>query len=588
MDDRLDRIERRLDELADEIAGITARLDRLDAPATEEHPRPPSGDGVTPTIEGQGPPKTDRHHETVAGVLAVLGRTFLVLCGAFLLRSLTDAAVIPPTAGVGLGFVYALIWLVNADRGARLGRRLAAVLSGLAATAIATPLLWEATTRFSLLSADAAVVALGVFSAVAITICWRRNLEVLAWFVLMAALVTDLAIVLAHRNWASASVFALAAGAVSLWCAYGRAWNGLRWPVAVAVDLVPLMIISVALRAAHGDGVGAPSTAGVVLVGAGLVLVYFGSFAVWTLALDRRIGVFEIVQGIAIVLVGFGGVGQFISRTGVDPSPFGWIATVVGLTSYGVAFAFIDRRSGRGRNFFYYTSLALVLTLWGLSMITSPAGLAVSLCAFAAIAAALGGRFDRVTLRAHSAVFVLASAVASGMLAQATVAIIGSTEAVPPALGPLLLLVVATATGCYAAVVRPDIDPGISWPSRLPALVLAALAAFGIAAIILVSTVHGLDRFATIDRAALATARTAVLSGSAVAAAALAARRRWVEIAWLVYPLLVASGLKLLVEDLRHGRPATLFLGFACFGLALILAPRILRSGGPAPARHID
>jgi hypothetical protein len=53
---------------------------------------------------------------------------------------------------------------------------------------------------------------------------------------------------------------------------------------------------------------------------------------------------------------------------------------------------------------------------------------------------------------------------------------------------------------------------------------------------------------------------------------------RFREASWLVYPLLVAGGIKLLVEDFPQGRAATLFLGLALYGGALIVAPRAARS----------
>jgi hypothetical protein len=43
----------------------------------------------------------------------------------------------------------------------------------------------------------------------------------------------------------------------------------------------------------------------------------------------------------------------------------------------------------------------------------------------------------------------------------------------------------------------------------------------------------------------------------------------------LVYPVLLAGAAKLLYEDLRVGVAATLFAGFAVYGVALIVAPRL-------------
>lgn len=42
---------------------------------------------------------------------------------------------------------------------------------------------------------------------------------------------------------------------------------------------------------------------------------------------------------------------------------------------------------------------------------------------------------------------------------------------------------------------------------------------------------------------------------------------------------------KLLVEDLQTGRPATLFVSFALYGSALILAPRPARRKEPGGTR---
>jgi hypothetical protein len=49
-------------------------------------------------------------------------------------------------------------------------------------------------------------------------------------------------------------------------------------------------------------------------------------------------------------------------------------------------------------------------------------------------------------------------------------------------------------------------------------------------------------------------------------------------VGFLVYPLLAVAGLRIVLFDLREGRPATLFMTFAVYGAALILAPRFLRS----------
>jgi uncharacterized membrane protein AbrB (regulator of aidB expression) len=61
-------------------------------------------------------------------------------------------------------------------------------------------------------------------------------------------------------------------------------------------------------------------------------------------------------------------------------------------------------------------------------------------------------------------------------------------------------------------------------------------------------------------------------------------KARFREWGWLVYPLLIGVGLKMVVEDFKYSRPATLFIAMALYGAALIVAPRLRRSGDKAVA----
>jgi hypothetical protein len=47
--------------------------------------------------------------------------------------------------------------------------------------------------------------------------------------------------------------------------------------------------------------------------------------------------------------------------------------------------------------------------------------------------------------------------------------------------------------------------------------------------------------------------------------------------------VLVAGGLKLVIEDFRLSRPATLFIALALYGVALIAAPRLARRPAEQP-----
>ena len=82
------------------------------------------------------------------GTVALVGRTLLVLAGAYVARALTDARAVPAGVGVALGLAYAVVWQLMADREARAARRRAPSSARIASSLIAFPLVWEATARF--------------------------------------------------------------------------------------------------------------------------------------------------------------------------------------------------------------------------------------------------------------------------------------------------------------------------------------------------------------------------------------------------------------------------------------------------------
>jgi hypothetical protein len=81
------------------------------------------------------------------------------------------------------------------------------------------------------------------------------------------------------------------------------------------------------------------------------------------------------------------------------------------------------------------------------------------------------------------------------------------------------------------------------------------------------------------DAGVAAVVRTAILAALAIGLALAARRWAWPELGWLVYPLVALGGVKLILQDLRVGRPATLVLSLALYGAVLVLAPRLLRPG---------
>lgn len=194
----------------------------------------------------------------------------------------------------------------------------------------------------------------------------------------------------------------------------------------------------------------------------------------------------------------------------------------------------------------------------------------------ALVAAALGVRASEPQLSLHAAVLSFAMAGASGALMWA--ADVWFTSGPWP---PLTTAHVATIVVAAACLVIPP-PASVTAPGVLPPSLLAIVSRFILAVVLVVGsggiTVWWLGPLVAgepIDAGVLATMRTAVLAGSALVVASFSRITQCVEFGWLVYPVLVAGGLKLVADDFRHSTPATLFAALAVYGVALILAPRI-------------
>jgi hypothetical protein len=309
-----------------------------------------------------------------------------------------------------------------------------------------------------------------------------------------------------------------------------------------------------------------------------LPLLYLGSFALRTLVRARTVGVFEIAQSAAALFIGYGGAVRITRFLGGDDAPLGIAALVAGITCYAVAFAFVRRQQGRSRNFFFYSSLALVLVLVGALMTTSPDVSAVSMGLFALITAVLGGRFDRVTVRAHAAIYALTAAAQSRIfrfVGDAFTSAPGTTWAGLSAAQAVVLVLLALS---YAALVVTRGFRHGPRLARIPRFTIGVVTAAGLAAAALSVGLTLLFRErASALPAELAVARTAALAASAMLLAGVRRVSGLREVGWPVYPLLVLGGAKLLLEDIPHGGPMTLFLAFALYGAALIVAPRLAR-----------
>ncbi|MBZ5586287.1 MAG: hypothetical protein LAQ30_29695, partial [Acidobacteriia bacterium] len=175
-------------------------------------------------------------------VLPLIGRALLGLAGAYLLRALTESAVLAPAVGVGIGILYAILWLVWAAR-TPAERRLATALHSLTAVLVLSPLLWEATLRFHAVSSWTAGGVLLFFTVFGLAVSWRKNLLVVATIATLAGLGTAAGLLVAtHDALPFTFVFLATAAAVEISACLDH-WLSERWLAATAADLSVLLAI---------------------------------------------------------------------------------------------------------------------------------------------------------------------------------------------------------------------------------------------------------------------------------------------------------------------------------------------------------
>ncbi|MEK6631009.1 MAG: hypothetical protein AABY89_09770, partial [Acidobacteriota bacterium] len=99
MTDRLSLLEDKVERLSSIIESLQARLGALERagvalPAAQPSEASALDDRSAPVERGPAVERPD-----LVGVLSLLGRLFIVLGGAFLLRAMTDNGTLPPAAG---------------------------------------------------------------------------------------------------------------------------------------------------------------------------------------------------------------------------------------------------------------------------------------------------------------------------------------------------------------------------------------------------------------------------------------------------------------------------------------------------------
>jgi hypothetical protein len=583
VDDRIARLESAVGQLQQTLQTVQQRLVLLESQRSGDAAAARGAAGDVPDGEGAALVAGKARHKAAndpIAILTLIGRLFLVLAGGFFLRAMTDSGVLVPRLGLSIGFAYAMVWLYFADRAGGRQQTQNAFFHALATAMIAFPLLVEAATKFKVLPGAPAALAVAVLSAAMLFVAWHRRLRFVAWIAVIGALPTSAVLLSQTGATMPFALFLIAFGIATLWFGYTLDWWGIRWPAALAADLA---VVGVTMRVLAPVQPDPPQVA--ILLQLTLLGAYVGSIAIRTLIRGRNVVPFEVAQTSAALVVGFGGALYLAKVTGILPATIGLVSLALGAAAYGVAVVFLDRSKDKGPNVYYYTTLALVHVIAGLTLVLVEPWLGAVLAVLAVVAAWLWSHFGRSFMLVHAMAYLLAAAIVSGVLAYClrTLAVPGAGPWVLPGAVMVVVLLAGALSAWFAAARRNPSGDEIASGLRL-VIILVFIAAGSACVIGYLAPVAASAPDGTLDRGAFATVGTAVLAVATLLIAWLGRKPQFREWSWLVYPLLVCIGVKMVAQDFKLSRPATLFIAMALYGAALIVAPRLRRDGAKATA----
>ena len=564
--------EQRITQLEDSLADVTRRLRALEdgqraAVHTAEYadtaPLAPPDTVFLPAR----PADSTRGTSDLTGLASLLGRTCIVFGGAYLLRALTESGRLPATAGVLIGLTYSAFWLIAAYR-LESTRALSAQFHGVTAMLVGLPIVWEATSRFELLSQMAAVALLAGGSGLAFAVAGLRSLDALAAVAAFGTMATALVTAWSTNHYAPFAMLLVALSTATYWLSErpGHAW--LRWPNAVAAGLAVIAVTARALATPPSESLSAT-----VFALALLVATMQGSLAVRTVILGRNVRLFDVMQALSGLLIGVGGAALLARGSAAGLTLIGAITAILASGAYLAAFFRLADRPHLAASYHAFAAFGLVAATMALTLLFRGHALAIASLTLAILTIALGQRRLAGYASLHSAAYALLSLYASDLLTNAL-----SVWTLQPAPWPQLDLVAWTSLAAAGACVtmrftrRNEIGDLLSRAGRLITAAAFVLGAGGAVLMLIGPRIAGVEANAGI----LASLRTVLLS---VAVVALALSARWPTtkiFSRLVYPVLIVGGVHLLLDDFRNSSPSTLFVALGCYGLALVVAPRLL------------
>jgi hypothetical protein len=555
METRLQALEEKVTRLSERVDQLEQKLAALPFPSF-----PPAWPGGEPHLQ-----EAPSAGVEMARWVTFLGRSCVVLGGAFLIRALTDSRTLPSGVGVALGMIFAATWVFFSHRAGASGATLSAGFHGVTAALIAYPLVLETTTRLGAMSSLVAALTLMGFTALLLMASWRDRLGWLAWIGVLSCLFTTIILLRATPARGEFTGVLLVLAATTFWLGDRARWGGLRWLPALVLDLVILRAVLT-------------STPPVLVYS--LALAYLSLALVFsrTAALARPVGAFEVLQTLAGLVIGLAGALRVSVEAGHSSGAVAGGVLAASLLALFFAAWVVLLRGNRDLDFLFYASVSLGLLSFGVALLTAGDLRGVLWSTFALLTALLGRRRHPGSLWSFAALLALGAAYTTGLIRGVWQALAGREPIPWLAMSPGSVIVLGLVVLTYLATVlplRPARARLATWASpRLPAAVLLLLGSAGLATLVL----QGSRPF-TPDLARLATARTLVAVAVALLLALIRRRVACPELTWIAYLALALGGVELVVQGLPRRQPLLLLVSFVFYGAGLILVPRLAPPG---------
>jgi uncharacterized membrane protein len=463
LEERLDRVERALWELQDELTDLRRLTAKVPAarpvlpPPVSPRRQPPEPKRFAPT----GPSLSERiGKELGARALAVTGGAVTLLGVVLLFALAVNRGWIGPWERCGIGFAASGTVFLG---GLWLRRRYGTTYSVLAAVGAgiggAYASLLAAAALYELLPAPAALVVAGAIASVGVVTSIAWSAEIVAGLGLIGAMLVPIAVVfdggLTVLGTSFVAVVLAAAGVVAVW----RRWRGLL-SAAVAASLP-----QVAVLVAMSD----PGSARVAVLAAVFWLLYLALAIVEQLR--GPAGLQPMPASLAVLAAALAG-GSAVHLFGTTGEGLALLA--IGGAYGAAASAFLVRRSQRDLSSLLW-AIGLAAVAVGLADLASGDVLAIAWAAEASVLAWLAVRTQEPRFQV-GAIAYLALAIGHAFAVDAPLTHLFVARA-HPAAGAVSVVAaaLAAATAAFYARSRPELREALLWVAALLATYAASL-----------------------------------------------------------------------------------------------------------------